>query len=47
MVLGDFERDFWGKMGDFFKGEKGLKWDIPQGYKGQMKAFWSTIFYNQ
>ena len=44
--LGDFGRDFWGKKRDFVKGEKGLKWDILQGHKGKMKAFWSAIFYN-
>ena len=35
------------KKRDFGKGKGRVKWDILQGYKGQIKAFWITIFYNQ
>ena len=46
--MGKFRRirggRFGGKKGKLDKREKGLKWDILQGYKGKIKVFWSTIF---
>ena len=29
------------------RGKKGVKWDILQRYKGQMRAFWSIILCDQ